>query len=179
MSGTGSGSGALPSSPGTGGQRRGGLGAGSRQRATRTGEDPLARVVFALLVLATFAAFGLTQWLKHTPTAVQSIELSPSVWPGRSGPAGVEQISFRIERSDRVTVAVMNSQEDVVTTITRNRPLRAGVRMFLGWNGLLPSGRPAPAGTYHILVGLLDRRREVPSTNAFEVLASPAGGSGR
>ena len=61
--------------------------AGDGRRGTRRTADPLARVVFALLVLACFAAFFLTQRLKHTPTAVQRFKLTPRVLarrrPGR------------------------------------------------------------------------------------------------
>ncbi|HEX7609761.1 MAG TPA: hypothetical protein VF380_03725, partial [Solirubrobacteraceae bacterium] len=64
--------------------------------------DPLARAVFALLVLACFAAFFVTQRLKHTPTVVQRFALSPSFTPGAPGEAGKEAISFKLSQADDV-----------------------------------------------------------------------------
>ena len=49
------------------------------------GTDRLARAVFALLVVACFAAFFVTQRLKHTPTAVQAFKLTPFFSPTRAG----------------------------------------------------------------------------------------------
>ena len=143
--------------------------------ATRVGADPLARVVFALLVLASFAAFAVTQRLKHTPTAVQGIKLSPSLSPGSAGWIGRDHISFRIQHSGRVTVAVIDSQGDTVRTLTRARPLQAYRRVFLEWNGLLRGGRTAQSGTYRIRVSLLGQQHQVLSPSSFEL----TGGSGR
>ena len=47
----------------------GGVAPGETQNAQK-----LARVVFAVLVVACFVAFALTQRLKHTPTPVQNFE---------------------------------------------------------------------------------------------------------
>ena len=48
-------------------------------RAAREGPDWVASAIFAALVAACFAAFFVTQRLKHTPTLVQRFELTPSL----------------------------------------------------------------------------------------------------
>lgn len=133
--------------------------------------DPLAGVVFACVVLATFAAFGVTQWLKHTPTPVQQLEISPAALrPGAAGEAGVEQIAFHLEHSDRVTVEVIDAQGDTVRTITRDLPLERYKRVELSWKGLAADHRPAPAGTYRLAFDLERQHERVLSPVTFEVL---------
>ena len=143
---------------------------------TRT--DPLARAVFALLVLASFAAFAVTQRLKHTPTAVQSIYLSPSFTPGSPGTKGREHISFRIKSDDRVRVTVIDSQGNTVRALTHARPVKRYRRLYLTWDGHMAGRRTAPAGAYRIRVALLSEKHEVLSPSSFQ-LNAPAGGSGR
>ena len=55
--------------------------AGGAPAARAVSADPLARWVFAALVLACLAAFVITQRLKHTPTAVQSFKSTPIFSP--------------------------------------------------------------------------------------------------
>ena len=59
-------------------------------------DERLARTVFALLVVASFAAFFVTQRLKHTPTAVQRFQHSPRFAPHSPDPEHrQERISFK------------------------------------------------------------------------------------
>src|SRR5262249_17884676 len=66
------------------GRRIGGTGPEGPGRGL-TATDRVARAVFALLVAACFAAFFVTQRLKHTPTAVQMFKLTPFFSPSPSG----------------------------------------------------------------------------------------------
>lgn len=137
---------------------------------------PLARGVFACVVLATFGAFGVTQWLKHTPTPVQQLEISPAAMtPGATGEAGVERIAFHLEHTDRVTVQVIDSQGDTVRTVARDLPLERYRRAELSWKGLEANRRPAPAGTYRLAFDLERGHERVLSPVTFEVRAKGAG----
>ena len=69
-------------------------------------------VVFALLVLACFAAFFMTQRLKHTPTAVQRFKLTPFFSPTLPGLAKQEAISFKLAQADAVTVTIIDAAGD-------------------------------------------------------------------
>lgn len=133
--------------------------------------EPLARTVFALLVLASFAAFVVTQRLKHTPTVVQQIKLSASFTPGSKSANGVERISFKLQHSDRVTVAVIDSRGDVVRTLARGLPAAAYRQVRLYWNGHEAHGRHAQPGSYRVRVALARQKREVLSPATFELLA--------
>lgn len=162
----------------------------------RARELASARIVFVLVVVATFAAFGVTQWLKHIPTAVQQLEISPAtltlagsgkgevaggqagaVGTGGStgaaaggGEAGVEQIAFHIHHSDHVTVAVVDSRGDTVRTVARRIWMPAYKRQTFYWKGREADGRPAPAGTYRVSIYLERQKKEVFSPVTFEVV---------
>lgn len=156
-----------------------------------SGVDRLARVVFALLVLACFAAFILTQRLKHTPTAVQDFKMTPRFSPTPAGHIKAERISFKLAKADTVTVTVVNSRERAVATLVRDRPVSRYRQFALRWNGrsgpprsgsvtIEPSGKtivspvnagpPAPAGEYRVRVFLRDQDRTVLSPNAFTLV---------
>ena len=97
--------------------------------------DPLGRVVFAVLVVACFGAFFLTQRLKHTPTVVQSPTLYPYFSPYPGGHVPQEGISFKLASADQVTVTIIDSQGDEVATLVRNLPVRRYKTLSLRWTG--------------------------------------------
>jgi flagellar hook assembly protein FlgD len=130
--------------------------------------------VFAALVLASFAAFALTQRLKHTPTTVQDIRMSASFKPGSRSSNGVERISFKLQHPDRVTVTVIDSQGNTVRTLARHLAMPAYKRFSFYWNGHEAHGRHAPPGTYRVRVSLARQRREILSPAAFELLGGGA-----
>ena len=164
---------------------------GSARAADGPAVDRLARVVFALLVLACGAAFIVTQRLKHTPTAVQSFELTPFFSPTPVGHIKAEQISFKLANAEPVTVTVVGSAENTVATLVREYWVARYKQFSLRWNGRggtarshtvaagplgttivtpVNTGRPAPAGEYHVRVYLHDQRRSVISPTGFTLV---------
>jgi hypothetical protein len=149
---------------------------GSAQaRASAPGSDSLARIVFGLLVLACFAAFLITQRLKHTPTAVQDFKRTPFFSPYPSGHIKQEAISFKLASADQVTVTIIDSSGDTVATLVSGHPVARYKVFSLRWNGrrgtahsyttlksprgltiLVPDnqGALAPAGEYRVRIGL-------------------------
>jgi hypothetical protein len=153
--------------------------------------DPLARWVFAALVLACLAAFVITQRLKHTPTAVQRFELAPIFSPTPTGHIKEEPISFKLANAERVTVTILDSAEDTVATLMRDRPVARYKQFSLRWNGRegtayiktvatgpdgttivtpVNTGAPSPAGEYHVRVYLHEQRRAVLSPGGFTLV---------
>jgi hypothetical protein len=156
-----------------------------------TATDRAARAVFALLVAACFAAFFVTQRLKHTPTAVQMFKMTPSFSPSSSGADKQERISFRLARSDEVTVTIVDSAGSEVATLTHEVPVTGYKQFSLRWNGrlgpphgyalvsgrhgrvsLLPAnlGAVASAGDYRVRVSLHRQRRAVLSPRSFTLV---------
>ena len=146
-----------------------------RAGASAPGSDPLARIAFALLVIACFAAFLITQRLKHTPTTVQSFDLTPFFSPYPSGHLKQAAISFKLAQADVVTVTIVDSDGNTVATLVRDHLVARYKQFSLRWNGrrgtahrfstsksprgltiLAPEteGAIAPAGEYRVRVAL-------------------------
>lgn len=164
---------------------------GARVRARTPGSDPLARIVFVLLVVGCFAAFLITQRLKHTPTAVQRFELTPFFSPYPSGHVKEAAISFKLARAQAVTVTVIDAAGSTVATLVRDRPVARYKTFSLRWDGRRGvarsyrylrtphgleivvahnTGAIAPAGEYRVRVGLSDHS-PVYSPQSFTLVA--------
>lgn len=163
---------------------------------TRAAADPrIAKVVFAVLVVACFGALLLTQRLKHTPTVVQKFMLTPRLDPYAGGEAAEERISFELKQADRVTVAIEGPAGEAVATLVKGLAVGSSQTLSLRWNGrqgtaqgygvlrradgyttLLPRtrGAVAPAGEYTVRVSLRRQKRTVPSPRTFELVGGPA-----
>jgi hypothetical protein len=158
---------------------------------TASSADRPARVVFALLVLACFVAFFLTQHLKHTPTAVQSFKLTPYFSPTPSGHIKEEHISFKLAQADEVTVTIATDSGTVVATLLRDFQAPRYKQLSLRWNGrtgtahelvtsngshgsklITPKneGRVAAAGEYRVRVSLRKQDRTVLSPRGFKLV---------
>jgi len=156
--------------------------------AERGGTDSLPRIVFALLVLACFVAFFVTQRLKHTPTAVQKFKIESRFSPYSTGAHRQEQFSFKLAQADEVTVTIIDANGDTVATLVRDHPVVRYKQFTLRWTGrrgnasgyaqvtspggltiLVPRNRGAiaPPGEYRVLVALVHQHREVPSPRSF------------
>ncbi|HEY4918246.1 MAG TPA: hypothetical protein VIH92_15140 [Solirubrobacteraceae bacterium] len=150
-------------------------GARGGAQTTAPGSDPLARIVFAVIVLACFAAFLITQRLKHTPTVVQEFKLTPYFSPYPSGREKQAEISFKLEHAEDATVTIINSAGNTVATLVHDYPVARYHTFSLRWNGrrgsarrlqrtLTPHGLAfytplidgaiAPAGEYRVRVAL-------------------------
>jgi hypothetical protein len=151
---------------------RGGRAGDSAQIARRREAQRMAGVVFALLVAASFAAFVVTQRLKHSPTAVQSFEMTPAFHPTRRAAARcrgpvprrlvnatrrLEYLSFKLAGADGVTFEIVDATGGDVATIVRNLPTERYKQLSLCWNGQrgpAQRGGLAPPQEYRVRVRL-------------------------
>jgi len=124
--------------------------------ATRT-----ARIGFAVLVCATFAAFFVAQELKSTPPNVQDLHVFPFFSPNGDGRFDRAHASFRLKRTDDVTATVVDRSGDTIRRLADNRRLRAGRQMRLAWDGTDAAGRLVPDGVYRIRLNLRRQGRAV------------------
>jgi hypothetical protein len=148
-------------------------------------------VVFVVLVLACFAAFFITQRLKHTPTAVQDFKRTPRFSPFPAGHIKEAELSFKLAEADEVTVAILDSSEDVVATLLRSYPVRRYKQFSLRWNGhrgtafrhrlahtatgrtiVVPENRGgiAPPGEYRVRVSLHHQDRTLVLPQSFTLV---------
>ena len=150
------------------------------QRRRLTANRVLAPAIFALLVVATVAAFAAAQRLKLEPLILDKVTFHPLVngqtviTPNGDGHADLARIRFRLTRSDRGIVQIVDTEDRTMRTFTvkvlsrRNRVLERlppGARLpsykilALRWNGRTGAGRPAPTGPYRLRVRLLGEDR--------------------
>jgi flagellar hook assembly protein FlgD len=141
---------------------------------------------FVALVIATVAAFFVTQHLKVTTPLVagQPAPVPSTINPvaggtcrKRNGKGAFTRVSFRRmrvsfylqNRNDNVDVWIVDRNGNLVRQIASNVFMRARPRperhMFT-WDGRLPDGRPAPDGVYHVRVTLLHQARYLLISNS-------------
>ncbi len=137
----------------------------------RRANAPAAALVFALLVLATVAAFGWAQRLKRDPlvldraTFVGVPRIHPKAPPVRSftpnGDCRYDEmrIRFRVTQSDEATVQVVKPGGRVVVTLARDRFLKRYHFFTFYWDGRQRGGGIAPPGRYKLRVKLLGQGR--------------------
>lgn len=119
-----------------------------------------ARIAFALLVVATFAAFFVAQELKTTPPDVQDVRARGFFSPNQDGRFDRMRMSFFLKQDDDVTATVLNRAGDEIRVLAERR-LRAGQRMRLVWDGTDARGRAVPDGIYRVRLNLRRQGRAV------------------
>jgi hypothetical protein len=149
-----------------------------------------ATLVFALLVLATVAAFGWAQHVKRDPlvldraTFVGVPRIHPKAPPVLSftpnGDCRYDEvrIRFRVTRSGDATVQVVKPGGRVVVTLARDRFLKRYHFFTFYWDGRRRAGGVAPPGRYKLRVKLLgqDRTLVPPGTiRLHRAAAQPRG----
>lgn len=132
----------------------------------------LSTGAFAFLVVATIAAFFVTQHLKVTtpllagtprpdPAVIDPVH--PVVCGGRSN--GSTTISFYLlHRADDVDMYVVDTAGGIVRTLAVGRHMRRGVRIPDGvfrWDGREDNGTIAPDGLYSFRLALLHQGRTI------------------
>jgi hypothetical protein len=149
-----------------------------------------APAIFALLVVATLAAFAYAQRRKREPLILDKVTFSPLlagrsvITPNGDGRNDVVHVRFRLTRTDRGIVDIVDRDEDPVKTFTvkilsekgrvtsRIPPggeLEAFKNFALRWNGRTNSGTIAPTGPYHLRVRLLGEDRTLVPAGRIRV----------
>jgi hypothetical protein len=136
--------------------------------------------VFGGLVVATVAAFFVTQHLKVTTPLVGGL---PTPAPGWISPidGGVckgvghrsTHMSFYLYRADDVNVYVVDDDGTIVQTIASGRHMARKVRTDFVWNGREADGTVAPDGTYHFRVALINEGRAVIVGGPIHIRTTP------
>jgi hypothetical protein len=131
----------------------------------------LAGFVFALLVIATVAAFAWSQRLKRDPLVLDKVSIVgvPVLHPKNpvhsftpNGDCRYDRIRirFRTTRSDDGTVQVVKPGGRLVITLARNRFLKRYHFHTFYWDGRRRGGHgPAAPGRYKLRVKLLSQER--------------------
>ena len=143
-----------------------------RGYALPVSSSAVARVVFALLVGATFAAFFVTQKLKSGDPVVKRLALQRFVSPNGDGRKDSATISFDLPKADRVTVDVVDRGGDRVKRLLDGRRLSRGEHR-LTWAGRDDRGRVPPDDEYFVRVVLRNQGRAVTGVRGIELVTAP------
>jgi hypothetical protein len=140
---------------------------------------------FVALVVATIAAFFITQHLKVTTPLING---SPAPVPSTinpvarrtcvvSTPLGNRRVNFSqmkisfylLNRSDNVDVYIVDQNGNIVRTLATGRYMRGGahpVRTQFTWDGKLDDGSIAADGTYYVRIFLRHQARTIVISNS-------------
>jgi hypothetical protein len=127
-----------------------------------------AAAVFALLALATVAAFAYAQRLKRDPLVLDRVSfvaaprhkgeaLKHAFTPNGDCRRDLIRIRFRTTISDRGTVQVIKPGGRVVITLARDQFLKRYTFHTFYWDGRQRGGGTASPGRYKLRVKLGDR----------------------
>ena len=135
----------------------------------------LAQLFFAVLVVATGAAFFFAQKLKTADPVLLSFRLgSEAISPNGDGRFERQRVTFRLKRSELVDVAVVDQRGDSVREIASGIELPAYRTIApLTWNGRDATGKIAADGRYRIRVALRREGRSIVVPKSFRVDDTP------
>jgi hypothetical protein len=150
----------------------------------RRAEPRAAAIVFALLVLATLAAFAYAQRVKRDPLVLDKVSyvavpvLRPAHPVHPFTPNGdcrndVLRIRFRTTRSDHGTVQVVKPSGRVVITLARDAFLKRYHFHTFYWDGRRRGGGTAPPGRYKLRVALLGQDRVLVPPGTIHLHPAP------
>jgi len=146
-----------------------------------------AAVVFALLVLATAAAFAWSQRLKRDPLVLDRVSLRPvprlhpdappvrAFTPNGDCRYDRVRIRFRTTVSDTGDVQVIEPGGRLILTLARDAYLKRYTFHTYYWDGRMRDDGIAPPGRYKLRVRLHGEDRTLVSGGAMR-LHRPAGG---
>jgi hypothetical protein len=133
----------------------------------------LPRVAFALLAVATFAAFFVAQRLKGEPAVINKLTFTKFFSPNGDGARDVNEISFQLAEADDVTVDVVEEDGDRVRRLATARPGQPFNPVRVEWDGREDGGRRAPDGVYRLRIGLRRQGRSVVTPQKFHLDTRP------
>ena len=125
-------------------------------------------LVVVFLLGGTAAAFAVTQGLKLERTPVLSPHITKTFSPVCDCDRETAEVDFKLRKGDRVTLQIVDGDDDVVRTLFENR--RFGpVRLEADWDGRDDGGRIVPDGDYRPRVRLADAHRTIVFPNEMTV----------
>lgn len=112
------------------------------------------------LLVATAAAFAVTERLKLTKSALTGTKVSKVFSPSCGCARGSAKVKVLLRRADTLTVSVVDSRGNEVRTLLAGRSFRRGEVRFR-WNGRDDAGALAPDGAYRIRIHLAQQHQTI------------------
>jgi hypothetical protein len=137
-----------------------------------------AAVVFALLVLASVAAFAYAQRVKRDPLLVDRVEIGPKqsnifTPEGRCEKRHIK-LKFRTTTSNQGTVEIIRPGGELVRVLAEQTFLKRYSYHVFHWDGKNSHGVVQPAGRYKLRVILEDEGRSLTAPGTIRLHDVPA-----
>ena len=145
----------------------------------------LSSVVFALLLLATLAAFAWSQHLKRDPLVLDRVSFRAVPFADRSArPVRAFtpnhdcrfdriRIRFRVTISDRAHVQIVKPGGKLIVTLARDRYLKRYRFFTFYWDGRRRGGGTAEPGRYKLRVKMLGEERTLVPGGVMRLHEAP------
>lgn len=137
----------------------------------------LAAVVFALLVVATVAAFAWSQRLKRDPLVLDRVTFgtaaSRSFTPNGDCRSDKIRIRFRTTISDTGDVQIVEPGGKLIVTLARDAYLKRYSFHTYYWDGRTRNDGIAEPGRYKLRVKLLEQERTLVPGGLIKLHRSP------
>ena len=131
----------------------------------------LTTVTLVGLLVATAAAFAITERLKLTKSAVYGTVISTRISPTCGCQYRRATIFFKLRRPDDITVTVLNPQGQDVALLAAKRYPRGPVT--LRWNGRDDVNQRVRDGTYRVRLHLTGQHQTVEFPNRIQLDTKP------
>jgi hypothetical protein len=136
--------------------------------------SPLVRAAFGLLVLATIAAFVVTQRLKSDFPLVLRFAATPkAISPNGDGVREGTRVGFDLSEPAEVSFSILSSEGNEVRRLVDDRPLAGDAKHRFSWNGRDDDGEVVPDGIYRMRVVRADEGRVINSLKEIRVDTKP------
>jgi hypothetical protein len=135
---------------------------------------PVVRVVFALLVVATIAAFFAAQQLKSEVPLVIRFAAKPKQFsPNADGVRDRTNVGFDLSEPASVSFSIMDNEGNEVRRLVDDRSLAGDKKHRFGWDGRDDAGDTVRDGVYRMRVIRRDEGRIVDSFKRIRVDRAP------
>jgi flagellar hook assembly protein FlgD len=133
----------------------------------------LARVVFVLLLGATFAAFFAAQRIKGAPPAVQVRGMERYFSPNGDRARDVNRFRLRLDERKVVSVDVVDASGEAIRRIADGATVQPSRLLRLSWDGRTNGGTRAEDGEYRVRVTLREEGRSVTAGRLMRLDTEP------
>lgn len=131
----------------------------------------LTTATIAGLLIATAAAFAITERLKLTKSAVFGTHVSTRLSPTCGCARGKATVFFKVRRRDHITVTILNAHRAEVALLA-DATVKAGP-VRLRWDGRTDAGTRAPDGVYYARIHLQGGHQTITFPNPIQLDTKP------
>ena len=124
------------------------------------------------LIVATAAAFAITERLKLVKSPITGTHISPVFSPTCGCARGKANISVKFRHRDVVTVSILDAGLKPLRTLVVGETVPRGRSVFR-WEGLTDFGDRAPEGTYRVQIHLERQHRTILFPNRIRLDTTP------